>query len=113
MKVYGIDFTSAPSARKPLVCVACSLDAATLRVDAIHRMTDFGMLERSLKAPGPWIAGFDFPFGQPERLIANLDWPRTWERYVGRVARMSRGDWERLLTEYRSGRASGDRHHLR
>ena len=64
MKVYGIDFTSRPSRRKPLTCIECEFDGATLRAGPQLAWRDFGEFEAALRRPGPWIAGIDFPFGQ-------------------------------------------------
>jgi hypothetical protein len=50
-------------------------------------LTDFEQFEAFLAHPGPWTARLDFPFGQPLKLVKNLDWGETWEDYVGRVAR--------------------------
>jgi hypothetical protein len=59
------------------------------------------------------MAGIDFPFGQPRALIENLHWPRTWDGYVGFVARMTKPQFVAALLNYCSDRNSGDKHHLR
>ncbi len=33
---------------------------------------------RWLAQPGPWVGGFDFPFGLPRELVEHLGWPRDW-----------------------------------
>jgi len=113
MLVYGIDFTSSPKPRRPLVVAQCSLDGDTLHLTDLLRLRSFDQLERSLRASGEWIAGFDFPFGQPRKLLRNLGWPEGWEGYVSRVAELSRPEYEDLLEMYKAARPSGDKEHRR
>ena len=94
MNIYGLDFTSAPSNRKPITGITGKLTDHLLRVDdeVIH-LTDFEAFEAFLARPGPWIAGLDFPFGQPRQLIQNLGWPEAWTGYVGKIATMSQAEF--------------------
>ena len=94
MKIYGLDFTSAPSHRKPLIALGCALSDGVLRVESAEEMTDFVGFEGFLENPGPWVCGMDFPFGQPRSLVRALGWPEAWEGYVGEVARLSKNEFE-------------------
>ena len=94
MKIYGLDFTSAPGRRKPLIVLGCTLDGDYLRVEDSETLTGFGGFEDFLRRQGPWVCGMDFPFGQPRSLVAALGWPESWEGYVGEVARLSKEDFE-------------------
>ena len=94
MRIYGLDFTSVPGRRKPLIVLDCALDGVSLRVEGSQTLTDFGGFEDFLQRQGPWVCGMDFPFGQPRSLVAALGWPRSWEGYVGEVARLSKDDFE-------------------
>ncbi len=109
MRVYGLDFTSAPGRRKPLIALRCTLSDGVLRVDGAERMTDFAGFEAFLKRPGPWVCGMDFPFGQPRDLVAALGWPRGWEGYVGEVARLSKGEFEDLIRADMAQRPPGSK----
>ena len=94
MKIFGIDFTSAPGRRKPLIVLGCTLEGDSLRVEDSERLTDFGGFEDFLQRRGPWVCGMDFPFGQPRSLIATLGWPESWEGYVGEVGRLPKEEFE-------------------
>ena len=94
MKVYGLDFTSAPARRKPLIVLRCTLDADTLRVDEAETLTSFEQFEAWLGTPGPWVCGMDFPFGQPKDLVEALGWPPDWAGYVGEVHRLGKEGFE-------------------
>ena len=94
MKIYGLDFTSAPGRRKPLIALGCTLEGDSLRVEGSQTMTGFGGFEDFLRREGPWVCGMDFPFGQPRDLVSALGWPSGWEGYVGEVARLSKQEFE-------------------
>ena len=113
MKIFGVDFTSAPSHKKTITCLETRLDNGTLSVGVLNQFTDFVQFEAFLHRPGPWVAGFDFPFGQPRKLIQNLRWPNTWAGYVQHIAQMGQHNFEQTITTYRNSRPTGDKHHLR
>lgn len=113
MKIYGLDFTSAPSRNKPITCAECELLDTLLYVQNCLKLTSFEDFEAFLRSTGPWLAALDFPFGQPRRLISNLGWPQAWESYMQIVASMDKKEFEETLKCYREGRPAGDKQHLR
>jgi hypothetical protein len=113
MKIYGIDFTSRPSRRKPLTCLECSLEGSGLRADELIQWTTFEAFETALVLPGPWIAGIDFPFGLPRKFIENIGWPLTWTGYVEHARTLGRRGFRDALDTYRSTRLAGDKEHRR
>jgi hypothetical protein len=113
MKIYGLDFTSAPSLKKPITYAQCGLDEDDLFMESLGCLTSLAEFETFLSQSGPWIAGMDFPFGQPRTLIENIGWPQTWQGYVDLVSNMTRLQFVEILTEYCKDRKKGDKHHLR
>jgi hypothetical protein len=113
MKVYGIDFTSSPSSRKPITCLECALVGSSLSVGTLMRWPNFEGYEAMLRQPGPWIAGMDFPFGQARRFIDTAGWPESWHGYVSHAASLGRVGFVDALNDYRVGRAVGDKEHRR
>lgn len=113
MRVYGLDFTSAPRREKPITCVAATLIEQALHVESLVVFECFDTFENFLGSPGPWIAGMDFPFGQPRKLRHNLQWPEDWVEIAKLVGDMPPAEFERLLTDYRQAREPGDKHHRR
>ena len=111
--VLGIDFTSAPSARKPITCSRARFDGAALDFEALLRLPDFASFESLLAAAGPWVAGIDFPFGQSRRLVQNIGWPESWEGYVREVASLDRSGFREQLEAYKRDRPPGDKYHKR
>ena len=67
--VLGVDFTSAPRPQKPITVARGHLKAGALALEAIEPIADWPAFERLLAAPGPWIGGFDFPFGLPRAFV--------------------------------------------
>jgi hypothetical protein len=113
MRVYGLDFTSAPRCEKPITCVTATLIEQALHVESLVVFESFDTFENFLGSPGPWMAGMDFPFGQPKTLRQNLGWPEDWVEIAKLVGDMSPAEFERILTEYRQAREPGDKHHRR
>jgi len=113
MRVYGIDFTSTPSTDKPLTIARCKLDDAILKIESLDALCSWQELSLFLAEKGSWIAGIDFPFGQPIRLITDLAWPQAWQEYVRHIASISKRDYAGLIDEYRAGQPEGEKEHFR
>jgi hypothetical protein len=94
VRIYGLDFTSAPGRRKPLIVLGCTLEGDSLLVEGSEALTDFGGFEYFLQRQGPWVCGMDFPFGQPSSLVAALGWPESWNGYVGEVGTLPKEEFE-------------------
>lgn len=107
MKIYGIDFTSAPSQQKPITWAECIFKDGVLRVEEVNGWSSFDGFEKFLRSDGPWVAGIDFPFGQPVQFINDLQWPNRWDKYVSLVASMwkdrkkGKGKFERIIKDYK------------
>jgi hypothetical protein len=113
MQIIGIDFSSTPSKRKPIVCAYGRLKAQCLHIDRIDPIYELTRFEALLHAPGSWVAGIDAPFGQSRRFIENMDWPRTWSDYVAHTSTMTRAQFRASLDAYRANRPVGDKEHRR
>jgi len=109
LKIYGLDFTSAPGRKKPLIVLGCRLEEDSLRIEDSETLTDFSGFEDFLRRPGPWVCGMDFPFGQPRSLVAALGWPEGWEGYVGEVGGLSKDDFEDAIRADMATRPPGSK----
>jgi hypothetical protein len=111
--VIGIDFTSAPRARKPLTVAVGRLvetaGGAAYRLDAIRELGTLAAFDDLLREPGDWLGGFDLPFGQPRTLIEHEGWPTDWPEFVrfycGQPRESLRDDFRRWC----AGRPAGDK----
>ena len=113
MKVIGIDFTSAPTRRKPVTAAEGTLANGELVIEPVRLLASFKEFEEEIAAPGPWVAGIDFPFGQPSRLIRALGWPRLWNEYVRDVEAMGKDEFERAVKAYIKDQPYGKKYQLR
>ena len=109
MRIYGLDFTSAPGRRKPLIVLCCTLEGDSLRVEDSETLTDFGGFEDFLQRQGPWVCGMDFPFGQPRSLVAALGWPEDWEGYVREVGTLPKEEFEGKIRADMASRPAGSK----
>ncbi|WP_166395711.1 DUF429 domain-containing protein [Rubrobacter marinus] len=113
MRIYGLDFTSTPSRRKPLILVSCALQGRVMRAEGSETLTSFEELEAFLASDGPWVCGMDFPFGQPRGLVEALGWPPSWEGYVGKVSRTSKDEFEDAIKSDMALRPPGSKFRYR
>lgn len=105
--IYGVDFTSAPRKAKPITIAAGSLHGATLRLEAIVAIETFAGFEAWLREPGPWVAGFDFPFGLPREALRELHWPQSLPELTRHCTALGRAAFRELLERHRATRPVG------
>ena len=109
MLIVGIDFTSAPSHRKPIVCCRAQLQMGMLHIESLEAWHHFEAFEEFLFGEESWFAALDFPLGQSRQLIEALDWPSDWEAYVQLVGQMTKAQFIELLDHYRATQPPGDK----
>lgn len=113
MKIKGIDFTSKPTAKKPITCAICEYTRGKLVLTNLKEFVSYHDFEEELHDPSEWYAGFDFPFGLARKFIENIGWPNDWEGYISYVNQLSRDEFVTALEEYKKHRAAGDKEHRR
>ena len=67
--LLGVDFSSAPSRRKPITVARGTLRGHALKLERIDELPAMAGFEHLLQEPGPWLGGFDFPFGLPREFV--------------------------------------------
>lgn len=72
LELLGVDFSSAPGRRKPIVVARGRLAGGLLRLQRIDEFVTLQAFEDLLAEPGPWLGGFDFPFGLPREFVDTL-----------------------------------------
>lgn len=90
--LFGCDFSSAPSVRKPIVVALGSVRSGRV---ALSRILSFPTLDgwaAWMRETPAWIGGFDFPFGLPRELVEKLGWPTQWEALMAHYASLSRAE---------------------
>ena len=111
--IYGVDFTSAPRRQKPITIAAGHLLAEAFHFEALVELPTFVEFERWLTHAGPWIGGFDFPFGLPRTAVSALGWPTRWPELVRFCENLGRNRFRDELDRYRRSRPVGDKYPYR
>lgn len=109
-RIGGVDFTSAPRKRKPITIANGKLADSVFLLESIDEAADWPAFEAWLLHPGPWIAGFDFPFGLPREAVEDLGWPRTWPALVAHCRAIGRTGFRAALDGHRESREHGNRY---
>lgn len=107
MRIYGVDFTSAPRRAKTITVASGFLEDEILEIREIEKLESFAEFEAFLQRPGPWVGGFDFPFSLPRELTRDLGWPPRWKALVAHCAAMDRLQLRAALDRYRQSRPAG------
>ena len=113
MKIFGIDFTSAPNRKKPISIAEGKLQQGNLILQRIHTLASFDEFEDFLKHRGPWIAGIDFPFGLPGAFLSTFGLPHDWRSYVQKLTGRSKSEFERKIKTFKSKHSSPYKEPLR
>ena len=108
--ILGIDFTSAPGSRKAIAVARAEMDGARLTIKTIDYLASFADFEELLRLPGPWVGGFDFPFGLPRELVVMLGWPQAWPLMVSHIQALGKEAFKDALNTVRESRPMGSRY---
>jgi hypothetical protein len=68
-RLLGVDFSSAPTTRKPIVMAEGQAVGAVVRLKGLRTLPRMADFETLLAEPGPWLGAFDFPFGLPRAFV--------------------------------------------
>lgn len=93
LDICGVDFTSRPCARKAITVARGALEEGVFRLRGVEHLRSFEAFDAFLREPGPWIAGFDFPFGLPREFCVELGWldaDSTWASLTDKLTRIGR-----------------------
>jgi hypothetical protein len=69
LPLIGVDFSCAPSRRKPITVARGRIERGLLRLEVVDALPSLGDFEALLQAAGPWLGAFDFPFGLPRVFV--------------------------------------------
>jgi hypothetical protein len=107
LRLVGCDFSSTPTPRKPIVLALGSLSGARVVLDRLERLSSLPAFGAWLAQPGPWIGGFDFPFGLPRELVEHLGWPSQWRDCIAHYASLSRAEIRATFAAFCDARPAG------
>ena len=107
LTLIGVDFSSRPTRRKPIVVAHGRASAAVVCLSALERFDSLDAFGAWLARPGPWIGGFDFPFGLPRELVEHLGWPTAWRACMRHYAALSRFEIRDTFAAFCAARPAG------
>ena len=111
MQLIGVDFSSAPTRRKPITVARGQLVGAVLRLNALDELPTMAGFEALLAEPGPWCGGFDFPFGLPRAFVDAQALGRTTAEVITELQRRcpTRMEFRALVDAWGNTRPAGQR----
>jgi hypothetical protein len=109
--LWGVDFSCAPSARKPITVARGRLAGSVLRLERVDELGTLAAFESLLAEPGPWLGAFDFPFGLPREFVDSLALGETCAAVIAEVQRRcsTRMEWRGLIDAWGNSRPAGQR----
>jgi hypothetical protein len=111
--LLGVDFTSAPTRKKPITVAVGRWSRGEqmpiYQLDEIRGLVSFQEYVAFLQESGPWLGGFDLPFGQPRTLIEHEGWPTDWQQFVSFFCGQPRATLRDTFKRWCDARPSGDK----
>ena len=111
--IVGVDFTSAPSRKKPITVAVGRWSRGervpAYRLDEIRNLVSLQEYDSFLHETGPWLGGFDLPFGQPRSLIEHEGWPTDWPKFVQFFCAQPRAALRDTFKRWCDARPTGDK----
>ncbi len=106
-RLLGCDFSSSPSKRKQIVMAWGEAAGDRVVLKQLQLLPTLAAFSDCLHTPGPWVGGFDLPFGLPRELVENLAWPTDWLSCMQYFARLSRDDIRTQFAQFCNARPVG------
>ncbi|MEP6791258.1 MAG: DUF429 domain-containing protein [Ramlibacter sp.] len=105
--LVGCDFSSSPTKRKPIVLAHGAVAGGRVVLSRLERVQSLPAFGHWLAQPGPWVGGFDFPFGLPRELVETLGWPLHWRECIAHYATLSREEIRNTFAAFCDARPVG------
>ncbi|MET0518149.1 MAG: DUF429 domain-containing protein [Burkholderiaceae bacterium] len=106
-QLLGIDFSSAPTRRKPITVALGRRQGQVVRLEGLQRFETLDEFGAWLARPGAWLGGFDFPFGLPRELVQTLGWPSDWPALMTHYAQLPRAEIRARFAAFCAARPAG------
>ena len=90
MILAGVDFTSSPSKRKPVVVASGELRADKLYLTGFKTFITLAQFAEWLQAEPAWLAACDLPFSLPRGFVEWHGWPCSYPELIQHLQHLSR-----------------------
>ena len=108
-QLFGVDFTSAPTVRKPIRVASGYRRGSVVKLESQEPLASFVEFDEWLVRPGPWLGGFDLPFGLPRELVESLGWPTDWAPLIAHFSSLSRSEIRNTFAAFCNARPAGSK----
>lgn len=105
--LLGCDFSSAPSARKPIVIARGAARDGCVQLNGFESFATLDEWTHWLALTPAWVGAFDLPFGLPRELVVALGWPLAWEALIAHYAGLGRDEIRRTFAAFCAARPIG------
>ena len=105
--LFGCDFSSSPSKRKPIVLALGQARQGRVQLQALQTFDTLSAFGHWLAQPADWVGGFDLPFGLPRELVETLGWPTDWAACMRHYASLSLDDIRQTFAAFCAARPVG------
>ncbi len=107
LRLMGVDFSSRPTRRKPIVVAEGRREGDAVRLTGLRTCPDESSFAALLREPGPWLGGFDLPFGLPRELVETLGWPTDWSALMHHYLALDRATIRATFAAFCDARPAG------
>ncbi len=109
--LLGVDFSCAPTRRKPITVARGRLSGSVLRLEGAQALTALIDFETLLTSEGPWLGAFDFPFGLPRAFVDAQKLGETTAAVIAELQRRcpARMDFRALVDGWGNTQPKGQR----
>ena len=108
LPLIGCDFSSRPTAKKPITLATGQCSGGVLRLTGVERWPTLAAWAQRL-AQSEWVSGFDLPFGLPRSLVAHWQWPTDWRACMTQYAAQDRESLRQRFKAYCDARPPGQK----
>ena len=109
MFIVGCDFSSSPSARKPIVMASGAAKDGRVQLQKLEPLASLDAFGDWLVRPQSWLGVFDLPFGLPRELLEHLQWPLKWEALIRHYASLNREEIRSAFAAFCDARPAGQK----
>ena len=105
--LVGCDFSSRPTAKKPIVIATGSLLGGRVQLLKLERLNSLDLFLAWLEQPSAWVGAFDLPFGLPRELVQDLAWPLNWADCIAHYSSLTREEIRATFAAFCNARPVG------
>lgn len=114
MKLIGIDFSSAPTKKKPIALAFAEWQADKVVLTGLKSLIKADDMTQLLKTEQNFVAAIDMPFGLSRELVEGLKWPgagvtteRAWAELMQFYTSLSRDEVRAVFRAWCDARPAG------